>query len=323
VKLGVFTVLFADRPFEAALDSAVTAGLDCVEIGTGNYPGDAHCRPGELLSDDRKRDAFTSAVASRGLTISALSCHGNPLHPVAEIARASHETFVRTVELAAETGVDRINLFSGCPGDPEGGRYPNWVTCAWPTEYGELLDWQWRERVVPYWQEASAFAADRSVRLCFEMHPGFVVYNPRTLLRLRKACGETVGANLDPSHLFWQGIDVEVAIAELGRADAIFHAHAKDTAILQRNSSVNGVLDTVPFRDLQDRSWMFRTVGYGHGELEWRRIVSALRLAGYDGVLSIEHEDALLSVDEGFEKGVAFLRSIVPTEPGLAEGWWN
>ena len=323
MRLGVFTVLFADRPFEVALDRVVEAGLDCIEIGTGNYPGDAHCRPANLLADPAALAAFQAAIASRGLEISALSCHGNPLHPKPEIARADHETFLRTVELAGRLGVDRINLFSGCPGDSATATYPNWVTCAWPNEYGELLEWQWQEKVIPYWREQAALAARNHIRLGFEMHPGFVVYNPRTLLRLRAACGEAVGANLDPSHLFWQGIDIESAIAELGKAGAIFHTHAKDTAIQVRNADINGVLDTVPLGRVTERSWIFRTVGHGHGELDWRRILIALRMAGYDDVVSIEHEDALLSVDEGFRTGVAFLRSVMPTEPAMAAAWWT
>ena len=323
MKLGVFTVLFANEPFEAVLDRAVAAGLDCVEIGTGNYPGDAHCRPAELLEDADALARFQRAVESRGLEISALSCHGNPLHPQAAVAKASHETFVQTVELAGRLGVDRINLFSGCPGDSDQATYPNWVTCAWPTEYGELLAWQWQYKVIPYWREQAGLAAARHIRLGFEMHPGFVVYNPRTLLLLRAACGEAIGANLDPSHLFWQGIDIETAIAELGREGAIFHTHAKDTAIHPRNAALNGVLDTVPMGEVGNRSWIFRTVGYGHGELDWRRILSALRMAGYDDVLSIEHEDALLSIDEGFRKGVAFLRSVMPVEPAMTEAWWT
>jgi sugar phosphate isomerase/epimerase len=323
MKLGVFTVLYGNEPLEAVLDRVVEAGLECVEIGTGNYPGNRHARADELLADSKALERFRKAISSRSLEISALSCHGNPLHPQASVARDSHETFIRTVELAGRLGVRRINLFSGCPGDSDTARYPNWVTCAWPNEYGELLEWQWREKVIPYWREQAALAASRDLRLGFEMHPGFVVYNPGTLLRLREACGESVGANLDPSHLFWQGIDLEVAIAELGRAGAIFHTHAKDTAINPRNAALNGVLDTVPMAEVGRRSWIFRTVGYGHGELEWRRILSALRLAGYDDVLSIEHEDALLSIDEGFRKGVAFLRAIMPTEPALSDAWWT
>ena len=323
MKLGVFTVLFGNESLEAALDRVVAAGLECVEIGTGNYPGNIHCRPEVLLADDAALGRFRDAIASRGLEISALSCHGNPLHPRAEVADDSHQTFLRTVELASRLGVTRINLFSGCPGDSETATYPNWVTCAWPNEYRELLEWQWTEKVIPYWSDQAALASSRGLRLGFEMHPGFVVYNPPTLLRLREACGEAIGANLDPSHLFWQGIDIETAIAELGRHKAIFHIHAKDTSFDLRNVALNGVLDTVPMAEVTRRSWIFRTVGYGHSELDWRRILTALRLAGYDDVLSIEHEDALLSIDEGFAKGVAFLRSVMPREPVMTETWWT
>ena len=323
MRLGVFTVLFGQEPLEAALDRVADAGIPCVEIGTGNYPGDAHCRPAELLADGAALDRFRDAITSRSLEISALSCHGNPLHPQAAVARSSHETFLATVALAERLDVGRVNLFSGCPGDSESARFPNWVTCAWPTEYGELLEWQWSEKVIPYWREQAAVATKHGVKLGFEMHPGFVVYNPGTLLRLRDACGEAIGANLDPSHLFWQGIDVEVAIAELGRQGAIFHTHAKDTAIHPANAALNGVLDTVPLGEVGRRSWIFRTVGYGHSELDWRRILSALRLAGYDDVLSIEHEDALLSIDEGFRKAVTFLQSVMPTEPAMSESWWT
>jgi sugar phosphate isomerase/epimerase len=323
MKLGVFTVLFGNEPLEAALDRAVAAGLDCVEIGTGNYPGNNHARPDVLLADDAALGRFRDAISSRGLEISALSCHGNPLHPRAEVARDSHETLLKTIELAGRLGVTRLNMFSGCPGDSETATYPNWVTCAWPNEYGELLEWQWREKVIPYWTEQAALASSRGLRLGFEMHPGFVVYNPPTLLRLREACGDAIGANLDPSHLFWQGIDIVEAIAELGRHGAIFHVHAKDTSFDRRNLAINGVLDTVPMAEVSRRSWIFRTVGYGHGELDWRRILTALRMAGYDDVLSIEHEDPLLSIDEGFAKGVAFLRSVMPTEPMLSESWWT
>jgi sugar phosphate isomerase/epimerase len=323
MKLGVFLVLFADRPFEAALDRVMEAGLDCVEIGTGNYPGSAHCVPAELLANKSKLDAFGKAVESRGLGISALACHGNPLHPKRDVAQSSHKTFVRTVELAERMDVSTITLFSGCPGDSDTAQYPNWVTCAWPNEYGEMLDWQWREKVLPYWRDQAAFASQHHVRLAFEMHPGFVVYNPRTLLMLRDACGEAVGANLDPSHLFWQGVDIEAAIAALGEAKALYHVHAKDTEILKKNASVNGVIDTVPLSDVARRSWIFRTVGYGHSDFAWRRLIMALRMGGYDGTLSIEHEDALFSIDEGFGKSIALLRSIMPTEPPLTEAWWT
>ncbi len=323
MKLGVLTALYADRPLEAVLDTVKAAGLDCVEIGAGNYPGSAHIDVAGLLASAARRKEYLSAFRSRGLEISALSCHGNPLHPRADVARASHITYRRTVELAEKLGVSVVNLFSGCPGDSERSRFPNWVTCAWPTDFQDVLKWQWEKKVIPYWKREAAFAARHHVNLGFEMHPGFVVYNPATLLRLREACGDSVGANFDPSHLFWQGIDIETAIGELGRAGALHHVHAKDTAINAANTARNGVLDTTPLDQVARRSWVFRTVGYGHGEEEWKRIVTALRIAGYEGVLSIEHEDALLSIDEGFRKCVAFLRQVMPSEPPLTNAWWT
>lgn len=322
MKLGVLTALFSSSPLEAALDRVKAHDLDAVELGTGNYPGDAHCNPDELLDNGAKLEGLRHAVASRGLVISALSCHGNPLHPSRDIARDNHETFIKTVRLARRLDVDRVCLFSGCPGDSDNARYPNWVTCAWPTEYKELVEWQWTEKVIPYWREQAAFSASHGVRLCFEMHPGFAVYNPETLLRLRSAAGETVGANFDPSHLYWQGIDPAAAIRTLGDARSIFHVHAKDTMINKTMTSQNGVLDTKPLSDARTRSWIFRTVGYGHDQLHWREIISALRTAGYDDVLSIEHEDLLASVDEGFESAVGFLKNCLFKEPPT-QAWWT
>ncbi len=251
--------------------------------------------------------------------ISALSCHGNPLSPDRVFAAESDRVYRETVRLASEMEVGVVNLFSGCPGDSETATYPNWVTCAWPPEFLKVLEWQWNEKVIPYWLEAGPFAEKAGVKLAFEMHPGFVVYNPETLLRLRKAVGPVIGANYDPSHLFWQGIDPAASIHYL--EGAIYHFHAKDTYMDPRNIAVNGVLDTKPYSKLPQRSWTFRTVGYGHDQFTWRGIVSALRLSGYDYVMSIEHEDPLASIEEGLGKAVAFLKDVLLTEQPAAM-WW-
>jgi sugar phosphate isomerase/epimerase len=322
MKLGVFDPVFADLGLEEMLDRVVALGLQAVEVGTGNYPGNAHCRPDELLADASRRAAFASAFSRRGLAISALSCQGNPLHPRPEVARASHETYVKTLALAAQLGVECVVVFSGCPGDAEQAAHPNWVIMAWPPENQEVLAWQWREKVTPYWREAIALARRHGIKkVAFEMHGGAVVYNPRTLLLLRQAVGEAVGANLDPSHLFWQGIDVVAAVKRLGAEGAIFHVHAKDNALDEQNKAVNGVLEPQPLSQLANRSWVGRSVGFGHDELTWKRIVSALRLAGYEGVLSIEHEDPLASVDEGLRHSIAFLQRCLLSEPP-ARPWW-
>ena len=320
MKLGVFDPVFGSMALEMVLDRCLELGLEAVEIGTGNYPGDARCRPAELLADRAARERFATAFVERGLVISALSCHGNPIHPDTERATHDDAVYRDTVRLAAELEVDRINLFSGCPGDGPAASQPNWVTCAWPPEFGEILAWQWDEVVLPYWIEAAAFAREHGVKLGFEMHPGFVVYNPRTLLRLRREVGDTVGVNLDPSHLFWQGIDPIEAVRVLG--PAIHHVHAKDTALDAHNVAMNGVLDLESYRNIAERSWVFRSVGDGHDLLFWKRFVGALRVAGYDHVLSIEHEDALASVDEGLERAVATLRAAVLREPP-AQPWWT
>ena len=207
------------------------------------------------------------------------------------------------------------------PGDHAGAQHPNWVTCAWPDDFSEVLEWQWTEKVLPYWTEQAGFADEQGVDIAFEMHPGFCVYNPETLLRLRGAAGPRIGANFDPSHFFWQGIDPMEAIATLGAEKAIFHFHAKDTYLDPRNVRVNGVLDTKSYADLGGRAWSFRTVGYGHGEDVWRAQFSTLRTVGYDYVVSIEHEDALMSIDEGLFKAVEFLKPLMIKDKP-ADMWW-
>jgi sugar phosphate isomerase/epimerase len=322
VRLGVFSVLYSQLPLEQALDKIGAMGADAVEIGTGNYPGDAHCKPEELLADEAKARAFRRAVEDRGMIISALSQHGNPVHPDLAFRERDRKVWDQTVRLAELLEVPVVIAFSGCPGDHAGAKYPNWVTCPWPEDFLEVLEWQWNEVVIPYWKEAASFAKSHGItRVAFEMHPGFVVYNPETLLRLRSAVGPEIGANLDPSHLFWQGIDVVEAIKALGQEDAIFHFHAKDTYVDRRNVAVNGVLDTKHYGRVLDRSWTFRTVGYGQGERMWRDIVSALRTVNYDYVMSIEHEDQLLSIDEGLQKAIDLLRGWIFREE-KAEIWW-
>ncbi|SHM52025.1 sugar phosphate isomerase/epimerase family protein [Gracilibacillus kekensis] len=321
MKLGVFAVLFGDKSLEEALDNVQEAGLDAVEIGTGGYPGNTHCNPAELLADDSKLQKFQEAFTKRNIEISALSCHGNPLHPNQEIAKEHHEQFEQTVLLAEKIGVDTVVTFSGCPGESDYSRNPVWVTAAWPDDHPEVLEWQWKEKVIPYWQQQNAFLEQHGVRVAIEPHPGFVVYNNETALKLREACGKQIGVNFDPSHLYWQQMDPVVSIKELGEHNALFHFHAKDTAIDPQNTAANGVLDTKPYQDELHRSWIFRTIGYGHGEEEWRRIISALQLIGYQGTVSIEHEDSLMSVEEGLEKAVGLLKNVLIKQK-VGEIWW-
>ncbi|HUX49537.1 MAG TPA: sugar phosphate isomerase/epimerase [Spirochaetia bacterium] len=321
MKLGVFAALFRDKSLEETLDYIASVGVQAVEIAAGGYVGNAHCKPAELLKDEKKVQEFRKAIESRGLEISALSCHGNPLHPEPKQRAQFHADFENAVELASRIGVKTVVTFSGCPGDSDNSKYPSWIVCPWPNDFSTVVAWQWKEKVIPYWVEQNRLLEKRGVRVAIEPHPGFVVYNTETMLRLRAECGETIGANFDPSHLFWQQMNPAECIKELGKARALFHFHAKDTGFDGPNVRLNGVLDTKSYAQIPDRSWVFRTVGYGHGEQVWREIIGALQLIGYNGSVSIEHEDGLMSKTEGFEKAVAFLKGMVINEPA-GEMWW-
>jgi sugar phosphate isomerase/epimerase len=223
------------------------------------------------------------------------------------------------VQLAQKLGVPTVITFSGCPGGGPEAMEPNWVTCPWPPNFTESLEWQWNERARPYWSEAATYARDRGVRVAIELHPGFLAYHTDSFNRLREIGGETIGVNFDPSHLFWQGMDPLVCVRALG--DAIFHVHAKDTQIYTRNLPITGVLDTKKYTDERNRAWIFRTCGYGHGAEWWKEFASTLRMFGYDYVLSIEHEDSILSPEEGLTKAAEFLNGLVMKQQPAA-AWW-
>ncbi len=318
--LGVFTVLFGQLPFDQMVEKVADFGFKFIELGTGAYPGNAHCNAGELLTNRTALDQFRRRLKDADLTISALSCHGNPIHPDKQIATQHHAIFEQTIQLAHCLEVPVVNVLSGCPGDSAQAECPNWITCAWPPEYPKALEWQWREVVVPYWKHASSFAQKHGIeQIAVEMHPGFVVYNPETALKLRDLVGPRIGVNFDPSHLFWLGIDIRAAIRQLGKA--IFHCHAKDTYIDEQNVRQNGVLSPRRYDQISERPWTFRTVGWGHDLACWREIVTELRLAGYDYVLSIEHEDPLASIEEGLRYAKTLLDSAILREQP-PQAWW-
>lgn len=319
MRIGVFIVLWQNLPFEAALDKAVAAGVSAVEIGAGGYPGDAHCKPDELLASKAKRTAFLRAIEERGLQLSALSVHNNPLHPKKKLAQKSDQELRNTIQLARELEVPVVNGFSGIPGGSPRDETINWITCPWPPDFSKALEYQWNEVAIPYWKELNRFAKRNGVRVALEMHPGMLVYNVETMLRLREAAGEMIGANFDPSHLFWNGVDPVAAINKLG--GAIFHMHGKDVYVDAANVAVNGCNDNKSYARIKERAWTFRSIGYGHDVKAWKDMVSALRVNGYDYVISIEHEDGLMSTDEGLKKAIEVLKQAVTVEsPG--EMYW-
>ena len=311
MKLSVFAVLLADKSLDEACKYLADSGVQAVEIGCGGFPGKAHCNPEELLKDDKKIAEFKNTIEKHGLEIAALSTHGNAVHPDPAVAKVFHDDFVNTVLLAEKLGIDRVITFSGCPGGSPEDKTPNWVTCPWPDDFSHIVEYQWNEVLVPYWKKMTAFAAEHGIKkIAFEMHPGFCVYNPETLMKLRNLVGsDLIGANFDPSHLFWQGIDPVYAIRYLGKA--IYFFHAKDTKIDEINTKTHGVLDTKHYGDEIHRSWIFRSVGYGHDYQVWKDMMSALRMVGYDDAISIEHEDSLMTPNEGLQKAIAFLTEVL------------
>lgn len=309
MKLCVLANLYGELSLEDTLKKLKPMGVQAVEIGAGGFPGKAHCDPEVLLADEKKLEEWKSLFVKYDIEPAALACHGNPVHPDKKIAQMYDKDFRNAVLLAEKIGVDTVVAFSGCPGGCAEDKTPNWVTCPWPDDFLAILEYQWNEVLIPYWKEAGAFAEAHGVKIAFEMHPGFCVYNPETLMKLRAAVGPVIGANFDPSHLVWQGIDAVAAIRYLG--DAIYHFHAKDTKIDALNTARIGVLDTKHYSDEVNRAWVFRSVGYGHDMQWWRDVVSNLRLVGYDKVMSIEHEDSLTSIDEGLSKAVAFLKDAI------------
>ena len=312
----MLTVPLGESSLDEALASLSDLGVEAVELGSGGHPGTAHLDPETLVDDADRREAVQGLLDDHGVRISALATHNNPLHPDDERAASADADLRRSIELAGQLDVDAVTCFSGLPAGSPDDETPNWITAPWPPEHAEALAYQW-EVALDYWSEVATVAADHGVEIAIEMHPNMLVHEPHGLLRLHEATNEYVGANFDPSHLYWQGIDVPAAIRLLGERGAIHHVHAKDTAIYESRARTKGVLDTTSYGDVADRSWLFRSVGYGHGEAHWKDVVSTLRMVGYDGALSIEHEDDLTSTREGLEKAVDVLqRAVFRTQPG-------
>ena len=318
MDVGVLTVPLGGQSLEEALSYLDGIDVDAVELGCGGFPGDDHLPREEYLDNEDAQARLHDLLDEHNMWISALATHNNPLHPDEERADEADRELREAIELADQLGVDAVTCFSGLPAGSDAGEVPNWITAPWPNEHAEAHEYQW-ELAVDYWSDLAEHAEAHDVNVAIEMHPNMLVYEPQGMLDLREMTNEYIGANFDPSHLYWQGISITDAIRLLGEHDAIHHFHAKDTKVYEEQARTKGVLDTAPYTDEPERSWLFRSIGYGHGEDHWRDVVSTLRMVGYDGALSIEHEDSLTSANEGLEKGVDLLKRVVfETTPGEA-----
>jgi sugar phosphate isomerase/epimerase len=311
MRLGFVSDSLGNRPFADMLDQAARIGVDGVEINTGGWSTAPHCDLAALAKDAGARKAFARAFAERGLHIVALNANGNQLHPVAGGVQSAclHDT----IRVAGELGIETVCCMSGLPGGGPGETTPNWVVSSWPPEMQTILRWQWNEVLLPYWFDLAKLALECGVRrFAIELHGNQLVYNVPSLLKLRDAIGPMIGANLDPSHLFWMGADPLVAAERLGKA--VHHVHAKDTLLNAPVQATTGLLENGGLTDIAARSWSYVTLGFGHGEEWWRQYCYRLKLAGYDGWLSIEHEDVILNSLEGLEKSVDLLKRVLPRQ---------
>ncbi len=310
MELGLYTDSVPELGFEAALDLAVQAGIPTIEIATGGQSWAPHLRLDELLADAAARERFLRAFRDRDLRIAALNCSAWPLHPV---HGAAHERLIRdTFWLAEALEVESVVTMSGNPGDGGDATTIDWIFYPWPDDATALRERQWGA-ALELWASLALDASAHGVRrIAFELHPLHLVYNVPTLRRIREAVGPILGANLDPSHLFWQRMDPLAVIAALG--DAIFHVHLKDTEVDEEQVAIAGVLDGRPFDDPTARGWRFVTVGRAHDAAWWRTFLDALAAAGFDGSLAIEHEDATQSGPDGVLEAAAFIRTVM--EPG-------
>jgi sugar phosphate isomerase/epimerase len=311
--IGAYNACLGDRPLGEALDMIASLGLTSAEINSGGFLPPIHLPVDDLRSSEDARQEYLGEFSSRGLTLTALNCNGNPLHPAAGFPHS--QDLVDSIELAALLGVKRLVTMSGTPAGSSGGTNPVWNPLPWWSPLLDVRDHQW-EVAVPFWKDIQARAADADVKVAIELHPGNIVFNPATMHRLAEEIHAThVGAEMDPSHLFWQGIDPVLAIADLG--NLVFNAAAKDTRINEA-AKVNGVLDDRFTRVAEGEpgylpmgggtslsgwptnpSWDFVAVGRGHNTAYWTEFLRALAKVDPDMPVNIEHEDQELDQLDG------------------------
>ena len=311
MKLGFVSDSLGGMPFTKMLDNAARMKVSGVEVNTCGWSTAPHFNLSAMLGNKARQVEFKAAFADRGLEIISLNANGNPLHPT---DRTQGEGLKNTIRVAGELGITTVCTMSGLPAGTASDTMPNWVVSSWPPETQAILKYQWEEKLIPFWSEIVALAKENGVeKIALELHGNQCVYNVPSLMKLRSAVGPVIGANLDPSHLFWMGADPLVAAETLG--EAVYHVHAKDTFLNAPVQATTSLLENGSLMDIPARSWSYITLGFGHGEEWWRQFCYRLKMGGYDGWLSIEHEDVLLNSLEGLEKSVALLQSVMPAAP--------
>ena len=308
MKLAFVSDSLGGYSFQDMLSHAHRLGVSGVEVNASGWTTAPHFDLKEMLASPGARKAYRHEFEARGLEIISLNANGNPLHP-ADPSQA--QGLKDTIRAAGEMGIVTVCAMSGLPAGTASDAMPNWVVSSWPPETQAILKYQWEEKLIPFWTEVVSLARENGVeKVALELHGNQCVYNVPSLVKLREAVGPSVGANLDPSHLFWMGADPLAAVDALG--DAIYHVHAKDTMLNAPVQATTSLLENGGLTDIPARSWSYVTLGFGHGEEWWRQFCFRLGMVGYDGWLSIEHEDVILNSLEGLEKSVKLLQGVMP-----------
>lgn len=311
MKLGMVSDSLGGMPLNDLLDNAARMDLSGVEVNTCGWSTAPHFRLKEMLGNKTAQKEFLTTFSDRRLEVISLNANGNPLHPTDP---AQGEGLKDTIRVAGEMGIKTVCTMSGLPAGNPNDTMPNWVVSSWPPETQAILKYQWEEKLFPFWTDIVQLAKECGVeKIALEMHGNQCVYNVPSLFKLRNEVGPIVGANLDPSHLFWMGADPLIAAEALG--NAVYHVHAKDTFLNGPTQAITSLLENGSLTDIPARSWSYITLGFGHGEEWWRQFCYRLKMSGYDGWLSIEHEDVLLNSLEGLEKSVALLKGVMPVAP--------
>ena len=310
MELGLCASCYNDRSLEELCKTVNMMGIKSIELGSGGYLGKKHCDPALLLSNNDALVKFKDTIKKGCLDISALSCHGNPVHPDKRIASEHATDLKNSIELAAKLGVRTVNCFSGCPGAGKDAIYPNWIGYSFPPYYRDYLSWQWEEKVLPFWRQMADRAKKAGIKFGFELMVPNIVYNTETFLKLRNEIGaDEISWSVDPAHLFWQGMNPVEIIKKL--SNTVVTVHAIDCKIKKTMVLLNGVNESKSFENIKDRSWEYRIAGYGHAEDFWKDFISILRSVGFEGPISIEINDSFVSIDEGIIKAVDFLNKII------------
>jgi Sugar phosphate isomerases/epimerases len=323
MKIGIFTVLYGEKPLEEVASYVSGLGYEAVELNA--WKDSAHFDLDACLKDADYARNLKSMLAGHGLQISALN---NALagqlvlssdDPATdkwttykdpdERAKFGMEEMKKTAQAAAQLGVPVVTGFVGSQ------VWNSWY--IWPPEHEDFYNRAWQV-FADRWGTILDTFKQYGVKFALEVHPREMAYNIETAQKAVEVLGERpeFGFNFDPSHLIWQLIDPVIFIKTFGKR--IYHCHAKDGELQEDEVRRSGVIPTGGWMR-PDRGFRFRVPGWG--DVNWRRVLTALASVGYDYVLSYEHEDPVMSREDGCEKAIEYLRPLV-IKKRLDQVWW-